>query len=523
MSNESSCFRTRDLVNYGSFCGLSDLPRLGQIPSQNLTRPLPSRRPFSMILPTRYPSVSAKRILSVCGLLALTVLPVLRAASPYDLTGFSSGNTGGGQIAETDTARYKKVFTATDLVAALKDKNTRVIEIMNDLNLGWNEIPAAAKVSPISANNTPLLHPVLLSTGVSKVVIQDRNASKGNPGLTLFSANGATLRHVGITVKRSENIFIRNLKFDELWEWDESSKGNYDKLDWDYLTIEECKKVWIDHCQFGKAYDGLIDVKKGSSGVTISWCKFTGDDGSANSFVRRQINALEAKRSSYAMYNYFRTAGMTVDQIVQVAAPQKKGHLVGSTEFASDNPQLEVTLHHNYYLNIQDRLPRLRGGNAHAYNLYVDSRQAYVAKKMRATFTNANSTSFHFDVTSNAAISTESGAVLVEKCHLIDVVFPLRNNQVDAAETEFTGKIRALDTLYSIDGSLFRGSSETSGSPLKPVPAPVLAFSWNGFSNLPYSYTADDPTSLASRLTATDGAGSGKLTWAKANWLRSSY
>lgn len=443
--------------------------------------------------------------------------------SVYNLAGFSAGNVGGGLVAETDTIRYKKVFSAIDLVTALKDANTRVIEIMNDLNLGWNELPAAAKVSPISANATPLLHPVLIASGVSKIVIQDRNAARGTAGLTIFSANGATLRHAGFTIKRCDNVYVRNLKFDELWEWDESTKGNYDKLDWDYLTLEECKKVWIDHCEFGKAYDGLVDIKKGSSGVTISWSKFAGDDAGPNSFVRRQINALEASRTSHPMYNYFRTAGMTVDQITQVAASQKKGHLVGATEFASDNPQLQVTLHHNHYLNIQDRLPRLRGGNAHVYNVYADNRQAFTAKKMRATFTNANSTSYHFDVTSNGAIATEGGAVLVEKSHLVDIAFPLRNNQVDPTETNYTGKIRALDTIYSLDGTVFRGNSESSNSPLAPVPAPALAFSWNGFSTLPYSYTTDDPTTLAGRLTAGNGAGSGKITWSKDNWLRSSY
>lgn len=58
-------------------------------------------------------------------------------------------------------------------------------------------------------------------------------------------------------------MIFRNLEFDELWEWDEATKGNYDKNDWDYVTIEgTSSKVWIDHCTFNKAYDGLVDVKK---------------------------------------------------------------------------------------------------------------------------------------------------------------------------------------------------------------------------------------------------------------------
>ena len=61
----------------------------------------------------------------------------------------------------------------------------------------------------------------------------------------------------------------RNLKFDELWEWDESSKGNYDKQDWDFITVDMTSdNVWIDHCTFTKAYDGVVDVKGGSKNVT---------------------------------------------------------------------------------------------------------------------------------------------------------------------------------------------------------------------------------------------------------------
>ncbi|MFY0581481.1 hypothetical protein ACN28S_50965 [Cystobacter fuscus] len=458
--------------------------------------------------------------------LAFSAIPATdaRAAgiTDYNLTGFSAGNTGGGEISESDTARYKKVYTATELAQALKKgSGVKVVEIMNDLNLGWNELPAAAKVSPFSAHNAALTHPVLLQTGVSKINVD------GFTGLTIFSANGAGLKHVAITIKRSSNVIIRNLEFDELWEWDEKTKGDYDSNDWDYLTLEESSKVWIDHCTFNKAYDGLVDSKKGTSGVTISWSTFKGDDGSATSFVARQFDALEANKSAYPMYNYLRgsSVGLSKQDIIAVAGAQKKGHLVGSTEFASDNPNLSITLHHNYYKDIQDRMPRLRGGNAHAYNIVMDSAGAWAAKSKitSAMATAISSKGYHFTVTSNGAISTESGAVLVEKSHIIDVQYPVRNNQTDPEDASYTGKIRAVDTIDSLNGVTFRGSSDASSSPLSPVPADVKAFSWNGFSTLPYSYTPEDPSTLKSRLTAADGAGAGKLTWAKSEWLKTSY
>lgn len=440
----------------------------------------------------------------------------------YNLTGFSYGNTGGGNIAETD-ANYKKVYNAVDLNEALKKgTKVKVIEIMNDLDLGWNEIPSAAKVMPFGANNPVQTHPVLKKTGVSKVYFENLH------GITIFSANGAKIKHAGFVIKNCSNLIFRNLEFDELWEWDEATKGNYDKNDWDYITIEgTSSKVWIDHCTFNKAYDGLVDVKKGSNGVTISWSLFKGDDRSSNSWVTQQINAMEADKSSYPMYAYLRSSavGMSKEDIIDIAAGQKKAHLVGATEMAGDNPDLEVTLHHNYYLDIQDRMPRLRGGNAHVYNIVMDDAGLARAKK-RITPDMAKAIAakgYHFDVVGNGAISTENGAVLLEKSYLIDVFSPIRNNQKDAKKAEYTGKIKAEDVIFSDNGTVFRGGSEEANSPLAPYPATAKDFSWNGFTKLPYSYTAENPENLVAQLQDKDGAGAGKLNWSKENWLKTAY
>jgi pectate lyase len=446
----------------------------------------------------------------------------------YNLQGFAQAATGGGMLAETDP-NYRKVYTANDLVAALGSRTTKVIEIMNDLDLGYNEVPASARTGALRVAAAPLLHPVLIASGVSTIDIQDKT------GLTIFSANGATIRHAELNVKRANNLIIRNLKFDELWEWDESSKGKYDKQDWDFITVDMTSdNVWIDHCTFTKAYDGVVDVKGGSKNVTISWSSFVGDGGGPTSFVRKQVEALEANRSAYVMYNFLRTNGFSVDDIVAVGRSQKKGHLVGANEFDTSNSNHRLTLHHNYYLNMQDRLPRMRAGNAHVYNLYVNNAEALAAKDLRnarvaaMSSTNAakltgGSATYSFDVTLNGSISTEGGAVLLEKSQLVDVLSPLRNNQVSASQPDYTGKILALDTLYSLRGVVFRGDSNTPGSPLAPVPAPEIAFSWNGFTTLPYSYITHDPSQLPSLLTGSEGAGAGVLFWAKENWLKTSY
>jgi pectate lyase len=424
------------------------------------------------------------------------------------------------------------VFTATDLATAINSKTVKIIEIMNDLDLGFNEIPAAAKTNsePFRADSTPLLHPVLIQTGVSLIDVTKKN------GLTIFSANGSTIRHAHLNIKNGSNIIVRNLKFDQLWEWDESTKGQYDKNNWDFMTIGDSGSItglWIDHCTFSKSYDGIVDIKNGSAGITISWCKYTGDDGATNpnSWVWQQINALESNKANYAMYNSLRSSsGFSTTDIVTIVQGHDKTHLIGANDKDPNNALHTVTLHHEWFINPWDRLPRLRAGNVHDYNLYVDDTAGLAAKRLRDQHT--VSSTYNFNPFLNGSISTENGAVLVEKSVYIDCLTPLRNNQTNPSDPTYTGKIMALDTIYHFDNSNgsttdYRGDSTnaTGFALFGPSQAPVIVFSWNLTGNhLPYTYYPDDPSQLKSIVTDSNhGAGAGVLTWNKTNWLVTSY
>lgn len=432
-------------------------------------------------------------------------------SSQYSVEGFATGVTGGGQLDES-SPYYVKVTTAKELGEALtKGSEVKVIEIMNDIDLGWNMIGSSAQKAPFSKHTDALTHPILKKTGVSKIEID------GFDGLTIFSKNGSKLTHGALVFKRSSNIVIRNIEFDELWEWDEATKGKYDRNDWDFITLEKSSKVWIDHCTFGKAYDGVVDSKKGTNGLTISWSKFLPGEGE---FYEAMFKELEANKAAYPMYKFLRDNKLSQETIMAVAAPQKKTHLIGATEMASDNKDLEVTLHHNYYLDSQDRLPRLRAGNAHAYNIVMDSRGAYEASKLipSSVATAIKSKGYSFQITSNGAISTEGGAVLVENSVILGIKYPLRNNQKSASNTAYTGKIKAVDTIYEYGNTTYRGNSTDKNSPLSPEPANSLTFSWNGFSKLPYSYQLDDPSTLQASLQKMTGSGVISI-----NWLKTTY
>jgi pectate lyase len=413
----------------------------------------------------------------------------------------------------------------------------KVIEITTNLDLGWNEInPAVQTLSstPFRSHNTPLLHPRLLTTGVSLIDIKPKS------GLTIFSANGVTIRHATFNVKSCSNIIIRNLKFDEMWEWDESTKGQYDRNDWDFIDLGNggsVSNVWVDHCTFTKTYDGILDTKAGCSAITISWCKYTGDDGATNmnSFVWQQINSLESNRTSYAFYNFLRNNGFSTTDIVTVIQGHDKTHLAGQNDLDPNNATLAMTFHHLWLNNVWDRcVPRLRAGNVHDYNLYVDDTLALAAKNLRdakaAAMSTANqntlNNTYDFEQPLNGAISTEGAALLVEKSVYMNDLWPLRNNQTDPANPQYTGKIMALVTIYQLNSTVVRGNSTDGGNPMGPFQATIIPFSWNTNSStpngvLPYSYTLDDPAQLKSIVPA--GAGTGIVNWNKTNWLLTAY
>jgi pectate lyase len=456
--------------------------------------------------------------------------PIVNSA--YNLYGFGRFTTGGGNIATNDAA-YRQVYTALDFANAVLSAyktagSVKVIEIMNDLDLGWNEVGAAVQnlgSTPFRAHATPQLHPRLITTGVSLIDIKPKS------GLTIFSANGATIRHACFNFKSCANVIVRNLKFDELWEWDEASKGNYDKNDWDFIDLGNggtVSNIWIDHCTFTKSYDGIVDIKQGSSGITFSWCKYTGDDGATNpnSFVWQQINKLESNKTSYAMYNALRTAGFSTTNIVTIIQGHDKTHLVGANSLKAENANHTLTFHHQWFMNLWDRcVPRLRAGNVHNYNIYVDDTLGLAAKRLRDT--HSFSSSYSFNPFLNGSISTEGGAILVEKSVYIDCITPLRNNQTDPSNSVYTGKIKALDSIYQFDSAFFRGNSTDPGgtNTFGPKQAAIIPFSWNLPGGvLPYSYVMDDPAQLQSIVTSpTGGAGAGVLTWNKTNWLATSY
>lgn len=263
----------------------------------------------------------------------------LKAEAAFQLTGFAAVHaygihttTGGGDAPVLAVRTAKELQAAVERTGMSKKDDREnmpcVVRIDADIDLG--EL----------ANQKPGNE--LKSVGVVKVA----------SNTTIYSlGSAATIRHGTIEVHGAHNVIIRNLKFRDLWELD--PKGKYDRFGWDYIRIVNSGKtrsdhVWIDHCDFEKVYDGMVDITHGSDLITVSWCRFAGDG----------------------------------------RGPQKKVSLVGhsSSENAAaiDRGHLNVTFHHNLFENIDDRAPRVRFGNIHAFNNLIDGAANATISVMRA-------------------------------------------------------------------------------------------------------------------------------------------
>ncbi len=126
----------------------------------------------------------------------------------------------------------------------------------------------------------------------------------------------------GLTMSGVKNIIIRNLVFKN--------------ADDDSINVESSStNIWIDHNDLSNGYDGLIDIKRGSDFVTVSWNKLHDHDKSM-------------------------LLGHSDDN-----ASQDTGHL-------------RVTYHHNWFEGTNQRHPRVRFGNpVHVYNNYYHNIGSY--------------------------------------------------------------------------------------------------------------------------------------------------
>ncbi|MFY1615587.1 pectate lyase family protein [Micromonospora sp. WMMD736] len=166
------------------------------------------------------------------------------------------------------------------------------------------------------------------------------------PNTTIIGLRGARLTGLTLMVDRASNVIVRNLTFVDArdcfpaWSPTDGDAGNWNSQ-FDQISVRRGENVWIDHntftdgdnpdsaqpTYFGRPYqvhDGSLDVTHTASLVTASWNRFIGRD---------------------------------------------KVLLIGSSNTVGpDVGRLKVTLHHNLFDGVLQRLPRVRFGQVDVYN-----------------------------------------------------------------------------------------------------------------------------------------------------------
>jgi pectate lyase len=138
-----------------------------------------------------------------------------------------------------------------------------------------------------------------------------------------LDGRGAKVLIRGATVdipKTTKNVIISDLSFRD------SYTGSGDGEGFDAIGISDgARGVWIHHVLVANSGDGLIDMKRGATDITISWTRLT--------------------------------------------EKPNKAMLITATD---DKKPGKVTLHHNHWLKGDDRQPKIDGYQVHIYNNYYD-------------------------------------------------------------------------------------------------------------------------------------------------------
>ena len=421
--------------------------------------------------------------------------------------------TGGGLLKETSD-NYYTAGTAEEFLNAIqsvkKSGKASVIELTADIALGDKEVNNFDSYSSfITAHKLePLTHPTLLKTGVSMLKLADMS------NLTIYSKNGAKITHTCIDITGSNNIIIRNIEFDEIWEWDDYTEGAYDRNDWDYMTIEKgSSDIWVDHCTFYKSYDGVIDVKTpvNDSNITISWCEFL-PASEDNVFFDEMMNAMKANPDNYPYYKHLLEEGMTDQQIYNYAYGQKKTHLLGQSDDDSSAKNIKLTLANNYYKNSMDRMPRLRYGTAHVYNCIMDAQDL---REMRLDIEKTNP-ELAKKIVSNGASSNCGAHMLLENCYMSGIT----NALISGNGSSPAGYINAFNTIYMMDGA--KQELKVALNTDKEGEVALVQDKDEFKKDLPYTgYTLYAASELDTKVKPYTGAG--KLTLTTLQWEKTSY
>ena len=205
-----------------------------------------------------------KSLITALGL----ALSMLATAQQYCLSGpvgYGAATTGG------KGKSVKTVKTQSELATAVKNGNA-IIVITQSINLSG--------VVEAKGSNYTLM---------------------AMPGVTLTNSNNTKDGSGILYMKGASNVILRNLTL--------KGPGSHDVNGRDNLTVENCTKVWVDHCDIMDGCDGNFDITKTSDNISVTWCRFrytkSGDHNFSNLVGSTPIKKGAAKGEDYPNDGYF--------------------------------------------------------------------------------------------------------------------------------------------------------------------------------------------------------------------------
>jgi pectate lyase len=286
--------------------------------------------------------------ITVAAAAALVVWSAGTASAVGTPTGFGAGTTGGGNAAPVT------VTSSSALISAMQSSSAAVIRVSGMITISG--------MQKVSSNKT------LIGVG-----------------------SGSGISGGGLNMSGVSNVIIQNLNF----------RGSSD----DAINVQNSStRIWIDHNSLTNAHDGLIDIKRGSDFITVSWNR---------------------------TFSHDKTMLL--------------GHDDGNG--SQDRGHLRVSYHHNWFDGTNQRHPRVRFGNpVHVYNNYYGGVTSYgVASTMEGgTLVEGN----YFDNTGDAYHCGEADSP--------PAALTVRNNTLansTGSTSGCTGTVKAIPYSYTLDPS----------------------------------------------------------------------
>lgn len=396
-----------------------------------------------------------------------------------------NGTTGGSAAAPN---RVHRVRDRNQLVAALAfpDATPKIIEVEGviDANVGADSAPLSCadyarpdpqtgemysltaflaaydpsgpwgRVNPSGPQERARVASVAAQQARVRVRVPANTTIVGvSPGAGLRGA-WLDIRPSSTSANQPMNVIVRNLSFEDTfdcfpqWSPTDGAQGNWN-AQYDAISIRNSTHVWIDHnrfadvsttddtlpLHFGRLYqvhDGLLDVTNESDLVTISWNRFSDHD---------------------------------------------KTMLVGSSDGATaDRGKLRITLHHNLFQDLGQRVPRVRYGKIHVYNNHYKLSDAAAAARYGYSWgagvesaIYAENNHFRVDgaITPDLIVERLNGQVLHASGTLLDGVSAHSEVDVVAAFNAVNGNVLGTDVGWT---PTLRGPIEPAGT----VPVTVI-------------------------------------------------